>query len=198
MSKRVCVYRRVSTLAQDTASQDHAIQQWLAARGWTVARVFQDEGRSGKDDTRPGFQALCAAVAAGEIDTVVCYRLDRLSRKATTAMQTLITWIQGGTEFFAVDQPILHLGTDNPFRLTFCALMAEVAELERQTIVDRVRAGLAAAKARGTKLGRKPTISQECKTRIVALRAAGHTISEVARREQVSRTTVRKASRNCS
>jgi DNA invertase Pin-like site-specific DNA recombinase len=192
---KIAIYRRVSTDRQDTASQDHAIQQWLAARGWTAAKVFEDEGRSGKDDTRPGYQALCAAVAAGEIDTVVVYRLDRLSRKATTAMQVLIAWIQQGVGFYAVEQPILYLGTDNPFRLTFCALMAEVSQLERESIVARVRAGLAAAKARGQRLGRPAQISAERKLRIAALCAEGRTLSEVARLENVSRDTVRKAIR---
>jgi DNA invertase Pin-like site-specific DNA recombinase len=193
--KRIAVYRRVSTSAQDTVSQDHAVQQWLATRGWIAATVFEDEGRSGKDDTRPGYLALCAAVAAGEVDTVVVYRLDRLSRKATSAMQTLITWINQGVSFYAVEQPILHLGTDNPFRLTFCALMAEVAQLERESIVARVRAGLAAARARGQRLGRPVTFTEERLRRIAALVAEGRTLSEVARLENVSRNTVRKAIR---
>ncbi len=191
--KRVAVYRRVSTDRQDTASQDLAVQQWLAARGWLAARVFEDEGYSGSDDSRPGYQALCAAVASGEVDAVVVYRLDRLSRKATSAMQTLITWIQGGCEFFAVDQPILHLGADNPFRLTFCALMAEVAQLERQTIVARVRAGLAAARQRGAKLGRPARLSAEDRQRVLALIAEGRTYTEVADIVGVARNTVRRA-----
>lgn len=191
--KRIALYRRVSTDRQDTASQDHAVQQWLTKRGEAAALVFEDEGRSGKDDDRPGYQALCAAVAAGEVDTVVVYRLDRLSRKATTAMQTLITWINDGIEFFAVEQPILHLGADNPFRLTFCALMAEVAELERESIVARVRSGLAAAKARGVRLGAAPKLVPEQRARMRAMRAAGATYKQIARELAVSPSTVHKA-----
>jgi DNA invertase Pin-like site-specific DNA recombinase len=119
--------------------------------------------------------------------------LDRLSRKATSAMQTLITWINQGVSFYAVEQPILHLGTDNPFRLTFCALMAEVAQLERESIVARVRAGLAAAKARGVRLGAPLKLSDALRDDMRRRRAAGHTYKQIAAELQVSPSTVHKA-----
>jgi DNA invertase Pin-like site-specific DNA recombinase len=193
----VAIYRRVSTDAQDVASQDHAINEWLSRNmpGATTV-VYQDVGISGKTEERPGFQALCAAVKRGEVKTVVVYRLDRLSRNAVTAMKLLIEWIQSGVEFFAADQPILQLGASNPFRLTFCSLMAEVAQIERETIVARVKAGLNAAKARGVKLGRQSPITAEMIEQMKQQRAAGLTYRQIARKFSVSPGAVHYACRN--
>lgn len=185
---RVAVYRRVSTDQQDVASQDHAIKEWLTRHIPNADVVtFEDVGISGKTDARPGFQALCAAVAKGDVKTVVVYRLDRLSRSAVTAMKLLIEWIGAGVEFFAVDQPILQLGKGNPFRLTFCSLMAEVAEIERETIVARVKAGLKAAKARGVKLGKASSIPPEKAFAIRESRMAGYSYRQIAEKYGVSK-----------
>ena len=176
----IAIYRRVSTTDQDVAAQDHAVQAWLSKHYPDAKpRVFEDVGISGKHDARPGFQALCEAVRSGEIKTVVVYRLDRLSRNAVTAMKLLIEWIGAGVEFFATEQPILQLGKGNPFRLTFCSLMAEVAELERETIVARVKSGMAAAKARGIHTGRKSRLDEATKHQIKALRNHGKTYAEI-------------------
>jgi DNA invertase Pin-like site-specific DNA recombinase len=179
---KIAVYRRVCTDSQDTVAQDHAIKEWLA-RHMPTAEVttFEDAGISGKTEARPGFQALCEAVKRGEVQAVVVYRLDRLSRNAVAAMKLLIEWIQGGVEFFAVDQPILQLGASNPFRLTFCSLMAEVAQLEREAIVARVKSGLKAAKARGVKLGKRSSIPQEKAELIRLRRKAGYSYRDIAR-----------------
>jgi len=161
----------------------------------TPTQTFEDT-MSGKRSDRPGFQALCAAVANGEIDVVVVYRLDRLSRQALDAMQLLLDWMQAGIEFYAVDQPILHLGADNPFRLTFVALMSEIAQIERETIVARVKAGLRAAKARGQRLGRPRKVTDEQHRSIHTEAEAGLSIRAIAKRVGVSPTTVHRVLRS--
>ena len=77
-----------------------------------------------------------------------------MSRNATEAIQTLLSLDQLGIRFISVTQPVLNLGPENPFRRTMLAAFSEIAEIERETIVGRVRAGLDAAKRRGVKLGR--------------------------------------------
>ncbi len=185
----IAVYYRVSSDQQDVAAQRHAVNHWLAARGITDVVVYQDK-MSGKRDDRPDFMRLCADVAAKTITAVVVYRLDRVSRNAVTALQVLLDWMRAGVEFFAVDQPILMLGKDNPMRLTITALFSELAQLEREAIVARVRSGMAAAKARGVKLGKAPSLTE---TQILLMKrsaAEGAKIQVLATRYGISRATV--------
>jgi DNA invertase Pin-like site-specific DNA recombinase len=160
--KRIAVYLRVSTEQQETAMQKHAIQQWLAAHpDAAVVATFEDLAMSGSKDARPGFTALCTMVRDGGVDAVLTYRLDRISRKAVTALQTLIDWTRQGVEFFAIDQPVLNCTMDDPFRLTKLAMFAELAQIERATLVSRTKAGIAAARARGKQIGAQRKITDE-------------------------------------
>ena len=156
--KRVAVYYRVSTERQDLASQRSEFQGWLASlpesqRPLSITE-FKDHGISGKTAQRKAYQALLKSAFEQKFDTIVVYRLDRLSRNATEAIQTLLMLDQAGVGFISLTQPVLNLGLDNPFRRTMLAAFSEIAEIERDTIVERVRSGLAAAKKRGVKLGR--------------------------------------------
>lgn len=189
------MYKRVSTDKQDLAMQDHAISEWLAKRGIGEVVEYSDEGVSGKTMKRPGIQALLADIASGKITTVIVYRLDRISRDAISAMKLLLDWMQRGVEFFAVDQPILCLGKDNVMRLTITALMSELAQIERDVIVSRVKAGLAAAKARGVKLGADPKLTDAQRSRAVAGIAAGKTYRAMARELGVSPSTVHRVAK---
>ena len=195
MTQRVATYVRVSTSSQDVAMQRHAIAEWLAKYPGATVTEYCDEAMSGKRDNRPGFQALCRAVEAGEVDAVLVYRLDRLSRNSLGFLKLLIDWIQRDTEFISVTQPVLQLSRDNPFRLTFLAMMVEVAALERETIVTRVRSGLAAAKSRGVKLGRAPGLSPQQVARARELRSAGMSIRRVAGELGVSSSVVHRSLR---
>jgi DNA invertase Pin-like site-specific DNA recombinase len=191
---KLAIYKRVSTDSQDTAAQDHAIREWLAKRN--IARTdtitFEDKGISGKTEDRPQYQALLAAIEAGQIKSVVVYRLDRLSRNSLSAMRTLLDWMQRDVEFFAVDQPILQLGRENPLRLTICALFSEIAQLERDAIVNRVRSGLAAAKARGVKLGPPVKVTDGDRIRARELIAAGQSKRYAAKKLGLSEATIRR------
>lgn len=190
--KRIAVYTRVSTDRQETKAQHHAIQQWLASREPAEALLYFTDSITGKRDDRPGLLALREAVASGLVDTVVVYRLDRLSRNSLTAMRLLLDWIHLGIEFFAVDQAILQLGKDNPLRLTVVALFSEIAQLEHQAIVARVRSGVAAAKARGVKFGRRNKVTTEKAQGILQARQAGQSYRTIAKQFGVSHDTVQR------
>lgn len=187
---KIGIYSRVSTDNQDCLSQSHAVDQWLAKRGLTAVRTFTDQGISGKTEKRPGFQALLAAVESGEIDTVVTFRLDRLSRKATTALTLLLDWIKKDVAFFAVDQEVLHLGKDNPMRLTIAAMFSELAQLESQAISSRVKSGIRAAMARGVKFGAVSKLTAAQKAQIKQLVAAGKPMRSIGAQFGVSAATI--------
>jgi DNA invertase Pin-like site-specific DNA recombinase len=187
---KVGVYYRVSTDKQDLDSQVHAVEAWLktlpeAKRPKSVT-VFKDEGVSGTTAKRPGFQALLAAAQAGKIDTIVCYKLDRFSRSATTAIRLLLNLDEVGVSFISVTQPALNLGHENPFRRTMMAAFAEIAEIERDTIVARVKAGLEAAKKKGVKLGTPKKLSLVKATQAKQLRAQGKSIRDIAKAMKLS------------
>lgn len=195
MSK-VAVYKRVSTDKQDLAMQNHAVDEWLAKQDFGNILEFADEGISGKTTNRPGFQAMLAAIEAGEVGTVVVYRLDRLTRNAVIAMQMIINWMQRGIDFFVVDQPALNATKDDPFRLTKYAMFSELAQIEREATVSRVKAGLAAAKARGVKLGASPKLTLSQRQQIATAIAAGRTYRDVAKELGVSASTVYRAAKS--
>jgi len=182
--KNVGIYYRVSTDKQDLDSQRGAVEKWLedlpVDKRPKKTFVFKDEGISGKTTNRPGFQAMMQAAYEKKIDTIICYRLDRFSRNATTAIKTLLNLDEVGVAFISVTQPVLNLGHENPFRRTMLAAFAEIAEIERDTIVARVKSGLEAAKKRGVKLGPPVKVNPAIQNQARKLRAEGRTFKEIA------------------
>lgn len=184
----IACYMRVSTNHQDTDMQRHAIQNWLTDnRPGQEYRFYVDMAMSGSRDDRPEFQKLQRDIDNGSVSAVVVYRLDRLSRKAITAIHLVLDWIKRDLDFIAVDQPALSATADDSFRLTRIAMFSELAQIERETTVRRIKSGLDAARARGKKLGRPRSIPR---TKIRELLGRGVGASEVARQTGVSRRTV--------
>lgn len=190
--KTIAIYYRVSTAKQDEAMQRKAVEEYIEKNIDTrvETRVYTDLGISGSKLERPEFQRMLADCKAGLIDTIMVYKLDRFSRDASAAIRILLELDSAGVAFVSVTQPVLNLGHDNPFRRTMLAAFSEIAEIERETIVARVRSGLEAAKSRGVKLGRPVRVSDEQVTEIKRLRAEGLTLRDIARVTGVSKTRV--------
>jgi DNA invertase Pin-like site-specific DNA recombinase len=188
------IYYRVSTDRQDLASQISTVEGWLEDlpddQKPASVRIFKDHGVSGKTTQRKGYQELLRAAYQKEIDTIVVYRLDRISRQATEAIQTLLSLDQAGVGFISVTQPVLNLGLDNPFRRTMLAAFSEIAEIERDTIVTRVRAGLDAARRRGVKLGRPRKVTDEHIQKLQVMRSEGYSFDAIAKELGLSRASV--------
>lgn len=187
------IYYRVSTDKQDLESQKHAVEAYLAANPTpTPPTVYCDEGISGKHENRPAFQQMLADANAGKIDTILVFKLDRFSRNASTAIRLLLELDEKGVAFISVTQPILNLGHTNPFRRTMLAAFAEIAQIERETISARVRSGLQAARARGTKLGRPAVLSPSKIKEARRLRSEGMSYRKVAKLTGMSKSMVEK------
>lgn len=183
---KVAIYYRVSTDKQDLDSQRGAVEKWIADlksdQKPDFIAVYQDEGISGTTLRRPGFQNLMKDCYEQKYDTLIVYRLDRFSRNATTAINQILSLDELGVAFISVTQPVLNLGHENPFRRTMLAAFAEIAEIERETIVTRVKAGLDAARKRGVRLGApKTTDTPENLAKVEELRAAGHSYRKIAK-----------------
>ena len=194
--KKVAVYYRVSTEKQDLASQRDVVEKWLNdlddKKKPDHITVFKDEGISGKTASRPGYQEMLKTAFSKKIDTIVVYRLDRMSRNATEAIQTLLSLDAAGVAFISVTQPVLNLGHENPFRRTMLAAFAEIAEIERETIVMRVKSGLEAAKKRGVRLGPPIKANEETQLEIKRLRSEGKSYSDIAKITGLGKGTVHR------
>src|ERR1035441_1581143 len=149
------VYIRVSTADQTTASQEHELRAYCERRGWRELQFYSDQ-ICGANFVRPGLDALMAAARVGKIERVVVFKLDRLGRSLPHLALLLEELQQQGVALIATSQGI-DTSISNPVgRLQLNVLMA-VAEFEREIIRERVNAALAAAPARGVKLGRRAT-----------------------------------------
>lgn len=181
--RRFGIYYRVSTNEQDTDSQRVEVEKYIDSlpedQKPSSIKIYEDKGISGSNDDRPEFLNLIHDAETGVIDTVVVYRLDRFSRSSSTAIRLLLDFEEIGVNFISITQPVLSSNVNNPFRKTLLAAFSEIAQIEREAIVMRVKAGLEAARKRGVVLGKAPTYTPEQKAEVLRLRAEGKKIREI-------------------
>src|SRR5471030_2200607 len=153
--KRVAIYLRVSTSKQTTDNQRRELEAVAERSGWKVAKVYEDAGISGAKgrDKRPGLDAMMKAVNAKEFDMVASWSVDRLGRSLTDLLAILQALRDKGVDLFLHQQ---GLDTSTTAGRAMFQMLGVFAEFERGIIRERVKAGLARAKAKGTKLGRRP------------------------------------------
>lgn len=163
IAPRIGAYLRVSTAEQTHEPQRAELLEWCARQGWAAPREFIDQ-ISGAKFTREGLDRMMRAVRKGELDVLVCVKLDRLGRSLSHLAQMIAELDKHGVALICTTQGI-DTRADNPAgRLQMHVLMA-VAEFERSLIRERTKAGLVAAKARGSKIGR-PRVADEAAARV--------------------------------
>ncbi len=176
------LYYRVSTDRQDLASQKRAMEIWLESlpvRPLSIV-TYEDTGISGSKSQRPQFQQMLQDAFNKQLDTIAVYRLDRFSRDASTAIQLILQLDSCGVAFVSITQPALNLGHHVPFRKTMLAAFAEIAEIERDTLIARVKAGIHAARTRGVQFGAPLKCTEARQQEALILREKGNTIREIA------------------
>jgi DNA invertase Pin-like site-specific DNA recombinase len=153
-AKRIIIYGRVSTVEQQHDSQIHEVQEYCGRRWGDAASVTVIlDTASGAKTSREGLDRLMALVRRRKVDVVACFKLDRLGRSLPHLAQLIAELDQHGTAIVATSQGI-DTNHDSPAgRLQMHVLMA-VSQFERTLIVERVRAGQAAARAKGVRFGR--------------------------------------------
>lgn len=149
---RAGLYIRVSTVDQHPELQFDEMRDFCRARAWRNTAEFVDHGISGVDSSRPGLRQLLDACHLHAIDAVIVWRLDRLARSLADLVQLTKTFESLGINFVSVKNP--GLDTTTPQGKLFFGISAVYAEFERDLIIERTRAGIAAARARGKTLGR--------------------------------------------
>jgi DNA invertase Pin-like site-specific DNA recombinase len=151
-TKRVAAYVRVSTGEQNTGAQEKAIRDYVARRGWTLQKVYRDE-ISGSTNRRPGLDQMMQDCRRGSIDILVVWKFDRFARSLKTLISGLELCRALGIDFVSVTEAV---DTSLPMGEMLFQIIGAVAQFERSLIGERVRSGLAHARAEGKVLGRPP------------------------------------------
>jgi DNA invertase Pin-like site-specific DNA recombinase len=176
-------YGRVSTSEQSAANQRIEIE----AAGHHVEYWYADT-ISGKTSAsqRPQFAALLAQIRDGE--TLVVAKLDRLGRDAQDVGATVK--LLAGRKISVIVLQLGKLDLTSPAGKMMLTMLAAVAEMERDLLVERTQAGLARAKSEGKTLGRPSKTTAEQRAEIVTKYAAGESVSALARAYAVSRANI--------
>lgn len=186
MKKHVAIYVRVSTLDQENglSSQKHSIQRWL--KGHDVKKVEWFEDRiSGTKDRRPGLDKLNKAIFNGEVKTVVVWSLSRLTRKgAYEGLTMLAKWLDKGVRVVAIAEQFDFYGASGEL---VAAVLFAVAKMQRDELSNATKRGLAAAKERGVKLGKRPG---KWTAEVHPLQKQGLSVVEIANRLGKSRQAI--------
>jgi len=179
-------YVRISTKDQSTDLQDAA----MAQAG--VTKVYTDRGVSGSVANRDGLNAALDRVEKG--DVLVVWKLDRLGRNTKNVLEVIEQLTSNGVGFRSLTE---GLDTTGPMGKAMLTIMAAFAELERSTMLERTRAGLDAAKAKGRVGGRPSSIDAKKLDKIKKLVASGdHTRAEIADMVKISPATLYRALAN--
>src|SRR5688500_2537315 len=186
---KTAIYTRVSTDKQSHGSQLVELRDYCQRRGWPEVTEYADR-ISGAKFTREGLDKLMADVRRGRLATMVCFKLDRLGRSLPHLAQIVAELASHNVALICTSQGIDTSDKNPAGRLQLGVLMA-VAEFERAIIQERVNAGLRAARARGVKLGRKPTLLQHEGT-IQRLLAEGKGVRAIARETGLPVSSVHK------
>jgi len=184
---RAGLYARVSTNDQRTLSmQSRAMREYAARRGWAIAVQVREIGSGAiKREAR---KKLLDAARRREIDVVLVWRLDRWGRSVTDLLATLQELEHLGVGFVSLTEA---LDLTTPAGRAMAGLLAIFAEFEREILRERTRAGLVQARQNGKQLGRPVTAALHA-TEVRNLHRAGVSKSEIARRLQIGRTSVRR------
>lgn len=188
MTKRAALYLRVSTDGQTTENQRLALAEVAQRRGWQLVGTYEDAGISGAKgrDKRPAFDCMLKDATRRRFDVLMVAAVDRLGRSTATVSVALAELLEAGVEPYchreAIDGTTAH-------GRAMLQMSAVFAELEREMIRDRVKAGLARVKAQGKRLGR-PAIPAAVCTRVRSLRAEGMPLRQVAAQCNVALSTV--------
>jgi DNA invertase Pin-like site-specific DNA recombinase len=185
---RVAIYERVSRAHQATALQTDEIGAFVERRGWKVVKRYVDHGVSGARDRRPELDKMLADARAGKFDVIVVFKTDRLARSLRHLVTMLDELASNGVGFVSITEPF---DTTSPSGRLLLQIVGAMAEFERSLIVERTRAGVAAARRRGAKIGRpRARIDLD---RALELRAAGKSIREAAKVLGVGAATLSRA-----
>jgi DNA invertase Pin-like site-specific DNA recombinase len=194
-SMRVALYARVSTTnhGQDVTVQTRELKEFVHHRGWEIAGEYVGLGFSGFEDRRPELDRLMADARKHQFDAVPVWKFDRFGRSVSHLPRALDTFQALSIDFVSLSE---SLDTSTPTGKMVFTILGAVAELERSLIIERVKAGLRNARAKGKRLGRPQVVLDV--HRIAALRNAECSWPQVAKQPGCGVGTAYHAFQNSS
>jgi DNA invertase Pin-like site-specific DNA recombinase len=182
--KRCAIYMRVSTLDQHPETQRADLFQLARQRDYVVVNEYTDK-ISGTKAKRPGLDELMRDAHQGKFDVVLVWASDRLARSTRHFLEVLDTLNHLKVEFVSFRE---NLDTGGPLGRAIVVIIGAIAELERNLIVERVRAGMRRAKLEGRRIGRLPLDVD--RPAVLRDRSKGLSLTEIAKQHRISRASV--------
>ena len=187
--KRAVLYMRVSSLDQNPETQLHDLRQMAAQRGYEIVAEFTDK-ISGAKARRPGLDELLRDGRRGRFDVVMVWASDRIARSVKHFLEVLDELNRLNIEFISFRE---QLDTGGPLGRAVVIIIGAIAELERNLIIERVRAGMRRAKLEGRHIGRTPlTLDHQA---ICRDRCRGQSLRQIAKGHRVSTATIQRVLR---
>jgi DNA invertase Pin-like site-specific DNA recombinase len=187
--KRAALYLRVSTVDQHPETQLLDLRQMAAQRGYEIVQEYTDR-ISGVKARRPGLDQMMADARRGRFDVVLVWASDRIARSVKHFLEVLDELDRINIEFVSFREQI---DTGGPLGRAIVIIIGAIAELERNLIIERVRAGMRRARLDGTHIGRQPlTLDREA---IRSDRCRGQSIRQIAKSHSISTATVQRVLR---
>jgi DNA invertase Pin-like site-specific DNA recombinase len=186
-NKRIAIYTRVSTDQQSVDMQLMHLRELAGLRKGDIYKEFIDHDVSSAKKYRPALEELMADARKRKFDTVLVYRFDRFARSSKELLIALEEFRSLEIDFISYHE---NIDTSSPLGKAMFTIVAAMAELERNIIVERVKSGLKSAKQKGIILGR-PKVEVDNK-QIQQLKLEGLSLRAIANKTGVSKSTVAK------
>lgn len=184
--KRTALYLRVSTVDQHPETQLYDLRQMAAQRGYEIAEEYSDR-ISGAKARRPGLDDMMRDARRGRFDVVLVWACDRIARSTRHFLEVLDELNRINVEFVSFREQI---DTGGPLGRAIVVIIGAIAELERNLIVERVRAGMRRARLEGRHIGR-PSLELD-REAILRDRQRGMSLGQIAREHNASRATIHR------
>jgi len=184
--KRAALYLRVSSLDQHPETQLLDLRQMAAQCGYEIINEYTDR-ISGAKARRPGLDELMRDARRGRFDVVLVWASDRIARSVKHFLEVLDELNRLNIEFVSFREQI---DTGGPLGRAIVVIIGAIAELERNLIIERVRAGMRRAKLEGRHIGRRPL--ELDRQAILRDRQRGQSLGQIAEAHRISRATVHR------
>ncbi len=187
--KRAALYMRVSTSISTPRPSSMTSARWPQQRGYQIVAEYTDT-ISGAKARRPGLDALMRDARRGRFDVVLVWASDRIARSVKHFLDVLDELNRLNIEFVSFREQI---DTGGPLGRAIVVIIGAIAELERNLIIERVRAGMRRARLEGRPIGRRPLELDHIA--ILRDRQRGQSLGQLAKSYRVSRTTIHRVLR---